>query len=262
MARVSIANQNVPSQGTFVYSPAVQFFNTRNAVLSDTHVFNPTVVNEFRFGYNRGNSSATATMEREANDFTAKAGLAFGPIFRFPTLNWNSLGQSQVARPSSPASVERRRTTDSRIAFSTPTTWYHPRHLQDRRGHPAVSFRPAPQRSGFGKLLLWFHLRRTPVSRNQGGLPYADFLLGLPTGITNSNAVDWSRQRDLYVGPYVQDDWKVTHRLTPEYRLPLRPVHTASGCEEHGCHVRPMRQTATGGSILQLRARTATREPS
>jgi hypothetical protein len=95
MARVSISNQNIPSQGTFIYSAAVQFFNTRNAVLSDTHVFSPAVVNEFRFGFNRANTSANATLEKEANDFTSKAGLAFGPIFGFPTLSWNTLGQSQ-----------------------------------------------------------------------------------------------------------------------------------------------------------------------
>ena len=42
-----------------------------------------------------GTTSATATQDQQANDFTAKAGLAFGPIFGFPSFNWNTLGQSQ-----------------------------------------------------------------------------------------------------------------------------------------------------------------------
>jgi hypothetical protein len=53
-----------------------------------------------------------------------------------------------------------------------------------------------------------------PSLSNSGGLPYADFLLGLPTSVTNQNSIDWSRQRDLYMGPYIQDDWKVSRRLT------------------------------------------------
>ena len=61
MVRTSVSNQNVPSQGIFIYSPSVRYFNVRNMVLSDTHVFSPAVVNEFRFGYNRANSSSDAT---------------------------------------------------------------------------------------------------------------------------------------------------------------------------------------------------------
>ena len=93
-----------------------------------------------------------------------------------------------------------------------------------------------------------------------GGLPYADFLLGLPTGVTNSNAVDWSRQRDLYVGPYIQDDWKISRRLTLNlgfrYDLYTQPVDA----KNTGAMFDPVtRRTAPEGSAsCSFPARTAT----
>ena len=48
------------------------------------------------------------------------------------------------------------------------------------------------------------------------GLPYADYLYGYPTTEAgNGNAMlDWGRQRSIYAGGFVQDDWKVTNSLT------------------------------------------------
>jgi hypothetical protein len=231
MGRVSISNQNVPSQGTFVYSPSVQLFNTRNIALSDTHVFNPAVVNEFRFGFNRGNSSATATMEQQANDFTAKAGMAFGPIFGFPTLNWNTLGQSQggATEFSSFSGAKTNYGYENNFQYADNLSIVHGAHTF-KTGVDIRRFRfdrllsvPASGNYYFGSTYT-----ANPSLAQTGGLPYADFLLGLPTTVSNSNAVDWSRQRDLYVGPYIQDDWKVSRRLTLNigfrYDLYTQPV--------------------------------------
>src|SRR5207244_4999947 len=48
------------------------------------------------------------------------------------------------------------------------------------------------------------------------GLPYADFLFGYPRQeASNTTAMlDWGRQRSIYGGGFVQDDWKVTRTLT------------------------------------------------
>jgi len=44
------------------------------------------------------------------------------------------------------------------------------------------------------------------------GDPYATFLLGLPEGSSNYPLFPWYKQ--YYYAPYVQDDWKITRRLT------------------------------------------------
>lgn len=231
MARVSISRQNVPSQGNFVYSPQVQLFNIVNVALSDTHVFSSTVVNELRLGFNRADTSATATMAQQANDFTAKAGLASGSIFGFPTLNWNTLGQSQGG------ATEFSSFSGSKTNFGFENSFQYADNLSVVRGGHTFKTGVDIRRFRFDRLLsvpaagnYYFGATYTanPSLAQIGGLPYADFLLGLPTGVTNSNAIDWSRQRDLYVGPYVQDDWKINRRLTLNigfrYDLYTQPV--------------------------------------
>jgi hypothetical protein len=256
MARVSISNQNIPSQGTFIYSPQVQLFNTRNVALSDTHVFSPSVVNELRLGYNRANTSATATLEKEANDFTAKAGLAFGPIFGFPSLNWNTLGQSQGG------ATQFSGFGGSKTNYGFENTFQYADNVSLIRGAHTLKTGVDIRRFRFDRLLsvpangnYFFGATYTANASlaQVGGLPYADYLLGLPTGVTNSNAIDWSRQRDLYVGPYIQDDWKISRRLTLNiglrYDLYTQPVDA----KDTGAMFDPFTANSAGRlGILQL----------
>ena len=231
MVRMSLAQQNVPSVGLFIYSPSVRYFNTRNVALSDTYVFTPTVVNEFRFGYNRTNSSSEATMAQQENDFTAKAGLAFGPIFGFPTLNWTSSGLNQSG------TTEFTGFSGAKSSFSFENAFQYADNVSIIRGPHTFKVGVDIRRFRFDRLTgfpasgsYYFGAIYTSNASlaSPGGLPYADFLLGLPTSVTNQNAIDWSRQRDLYVGPYVQDDWKVSRSLTLNlgfrYDLYTQPV--------------------------------------
>jgi hypothetical protein len=231
MARVSISNQNVPSQGNYVYSPSKQLFNIRNAALSDTHVFSATVVNEARFGFNRANTSAQAILGQESIDFTAKAGMAFGPIFGFPYLYWNSAGQSQGGQ------TEFSNFSGAKTNYGFENTFQYADHLSVIRGAHTFKMGADVRRFRYDRLLsvpaagnYYFGPTYTsnPSISQSGGRPYADFLLGLPTTISNQNSIDWSRQRDLYVGPYIQDDWKVSRRLTLNlgfrYDLYTQPV--------------------------------------
>ena len=52
--------------------------------------------------------------------------------------------------------------------------------------------------------------------------------MGYPSGTQGTQLLDWSRQRDSYVGLYFQDDWKVTPRLTlnfgVRYELYTQPI--------------------------------------
>ena len=60
------------------------------------------------------------------------------------------------------------------------------------------------------------------------GAPLADFLMGDPSNTDGKQLLDWARQRDLYVGSYFQDDWKISPSLTINvgirYDLYTQPV--------------------------------------
>ena len=218
MVRTSVSRQESPNAGTFIFSPQVQLFNTINAVIADTHVFTPTTLNEFRMGFNRANSSNTASNQNAGIDFAKQNGFQSGPIIGFPNVNWTYSGQTLG--------------TNQFTAFTAATTNYSfenafqwADNVTLIRGNHTFKTGADVRRFRFDRLQgypnsgnYFFGATYTsnPSLSSAGGLPYADFLLGLPTSVISGNTsqVNWSMQRDLYVGPYFQDDWKVSQRLT------------------------------------------------
>lgn len=222
MARFSISQQSQPSQGTYIYSPQEIVFNTRNAALSDTHIFSPHVVNEFRAGFNRANSSQVALKSADAVDFAAKNGLQSGPVIGLPSVNFAFTGES-----FGPTQFSGFGAADSTLAFENSFQWAD--HLSVIRGNHTLKTGGEVRRFRFDRLpgfpmhadyFFGAIFTANPTLPQDTGLPYADFLLGLPTRATAQNQIDWSRQRDLYFGAYLQDDWKITRRLS--FNLGLR----------------------------------------
>jgi hypothetical protein len=230
MARVSVSRQTQTNQGSYIYSPSSPLFNTINAVVGDTHLFSPNVVNEFRAGFNRANSSSVALKAADELAFAAANGFQSGPIVGFPNVNWTFSGQTLGSTQFSGFSgATSNLAFENAFEYTDNVTIVHGNHtiktgvdLRRFRFDRLQTFPPAPN--------YYFGATYTSnASLSQiGGLPYADYLLGLPTTVINSSPVDWSRQRDLYFGPYIQDDWKVTHRLTLNlgfrYDLYTQPV--------------------------------------
>ena len=230
MGRFSFSQDSNPSQGSYVYSPLNTLFNTRNLVLSDTQVFTPSVVNEFRFGFNRSNSSQVALKVDEASAFAAQNGLQFGPVTGFPSVSFaysgNGLGANEFSSFGAAAST---------LVFENSFQWAD--HLSVIRGAHTFKMGGEVRRFRFdhlpgfplsGSYIFQSTFTANPSVAGRTGDPYADFLLGFQTQVTGSGQKDWSRQRDLYVAPYFQDDWKISRRLTVNlgfrYDLYTQPV--------------------------------------
>jgi hypothetical protein len=77
----------------------VQLLHSRQAVLNDTHIFSPTMVNEFRMGYTRYNGSALGIKAEDGAAFAKKVGLALFqvPLETFTSLTFPYSGGSQGA---------------------------------------------------------------------------------------------------------------------------------------------------------------------
>jgi len=230
MVRVSVSKQTQDNQGVYIFSPAQQLFNTINAVVSETHLFSPTVINEFRAGYNRANSSSQALKAAEEVAFAAENGFQSGPITGFPNVNWTFSGQTQstnqftafTGATSNFAFENAFQYTDNLTVIRSNHTFKMGADFRRFRFDRLQAFPPAANYF-FGSTYT-----SNPSVSQATGNPYADFLMGLPTTVINSSPIDWSRQRDIYFGPYIQDDWKLTRRLTLNigfrYDLYTQPV--------------------------------------
>jgi hypothetical protein len=216
MGRFSMSSQSQPIQGSYIFSPVTNFFNTRNAVLSDTEIFGPRVVNEFRFGYNRANSSQVANTISQQEAFTAKYGLQSGPVLAFPDINFNYSGES-FGQPEFSDFNGATSTLNFENSFEVSDNITIIRHSHTiKTGMDLRRFRfdtipnyPLNVTYYFGAIFS-----SNPSLSQSTGLPYADFLLGDPALLSGLGQIDWVRQRDLYYAPFVQDDWKISSRLT------------------------------------------------
>jgi hypothetical protein len=230
MVRLSLSRQSQPNQGTFIYSPSSRLQNLINTALVDTHIFSPTLVNEFRFGFNRANSSNIALREAESTAFAAANGLQSGPVLGFPRLNFNYSGEKLGTTQFSEFAAAR-----SDLIFENNFHWAD--NVTIIRGNHTFKTGVEARRLRFDRLrefpfsadyVFGAVFTANPSVSGQTGLPYAEFLLGTPTSIVGDYLRDWPRQRDLYVGGFFQDDWKVTPRLTlnlgMRYDLYTQPV--------------------------------------
>ncbi|HJT01797.1 MAG TPA: TonB-dependent receptor [Terriglobales bacterium] len=187
----------------------------RSLALSETHVFSPTLVNEFRAGYNRINA------HRFQLNFDKN--IAGDPSYgiNYPGIPFNSIngglpeidfGDGTVTIGSSTflPSVE----IQNSYVFTDNLTWVHGRHSlkvgTEIRREQFTLFQPAASRGnlGFGS-----DFTDNPAAPSTGGSAFASFLLGIPDfgEITSMHNVDYHRPTYSF---YVQDDFRVSPRLT------------------------------------------------
>lgn len=174
----------------------------QNFVFSETHVFNPRAVLEARFGYNR--LRRDVVHQNAGNDVAAQLGIrgvSSDPRqIGFPAVNvggFESLGD-ETALP-----ILRE---DDVFHFVSNMTLLRGRHAW-KFGGEARFVRIDGLQGLFGRGQLNF---LGAISQN----PLSDFVLGLPTFAIQTTVDNPFRQRTHSLNGFVQDDWRVTPKLT------------------------------------------------
>ncbi|HEY6989679.1 MAG TPA: TonB-dependent receptor [Bryobacteraceae bacterium] len=232
-ARFSTSANSQPARGNFpgfIGGGTSSIDNSTQAVLSDVHIFSPAIVNEFRFGYVRHNGSIFGTGQ-DGVGFALENNVALfpAPVLGFPNIAFNYSGQlSGNSEFTSWGGGDPNLNIENRFQWADNVSW--------TRGSHTLKFGADIRRARFDTLKGTpffgqeiYGATFTSSSDSPGsGLPLADFLLGYPSFIQGTPMIDWGRQRSIYTGFFVQDDWKITRNLTLNlglrYELFTQPV--------------------------------------
>jgi len=208
--RVSNQEQDLPGPprlpGVAFLDPS--FSNTGwNTVLVWNHTFSPTLVTNSRVGYNLVDTDRTIDREENFNALLGIQGVDQnlpGGFANFAITGFANVGRGTFAPIFSDSQVRQ---------ASSDTTWVHGSHTTKF----GVKFQALQQNNvnpqqRVGNFLFDGGFTRNPAG-NIGGNGLADLFLGLPFRTDFSTGIHIAGRADLHAF-YVQDDWKVTDRLT------------------------------------------------
>lgn len=248
------------------FSAGIQAVTSWNAVLSETHLFSPTMINDARAGFSR----ISATRDQPyANTpgIPAQFGIqgvsqvaGNGGLGTFTMTGLNFLGSSEYL-----PSVELSTTLQfmdhlsKQLGRHSLNLGAEFRQLQFAILQPAASrgawdyagvYTEVPETTGGNTGLAQMLL--TPIP---GTVPGAANYVGGSDSVTTSNFANTDMYRDYYA-PYVQDDFKVNPRLT--VNLGLRWEYFGQVIERHGAESNLLPNLSGPSSFLITKGRCNT----
>src|SRR5215813_10297730 len=199
---------SLPGFGLFVKQ------RSQNVAISETHIFNSTLIGEFKFGFNR--TAGGQVQENNDVDFASQfniAGVSRDPfdrgIPRIIVAPFNTFGD--VTTP-----LTRR---DNDYQFNYNVSWFLGQHSLNFGGmYKRLQFNPIIASSKRGQFTF---------TGNYTGSAFGDFLLGLPFNARGGAGSSAVYMRGNEWQGFAQDDIKVSKRLTVnlglryEYASPL-----------------------------------------
>ena len=204
-ARYSVNNNNAFNPGPFPQEGGETVaIRTQNAVVDEVHIFKPTLINDFKLGY--GRMYSTNSPQGLGTNYTGQAGIAG---FEETSLNFPgfpSIGVSGYGNLISGNAYSPLTNPSNMYEITDGLTWVKGPHTirfgADLRRYEFTSTNSANSRGSFS------------FSGSYSGSAFGDYLLGYP----NSAVCDFPRnifgEDQLNHAFYVQDDYKVTSRLT------------------------------------------------
>lgn len=188
---------------------------TRSAAVNHTHVFNPSVVHDLRFGFL--NVSGGQGLENQGNDFSRRAGLA--GVTTDPTKMGHPAMSFADAYSSmgDPSSVVSRNNTS--YDFFSNTSWNRGAHSM-KFGAYLFRLQFNPQDAPNARGSFAFTPRFTSSAPGLGdGNAFADFLLGTPSSALSGIGRGEENGRTTWLHLYAQDDWKAARGLAINFGL-------------------------------------------
>ncbi len=228
----SFSNSSNPAIGVFpgwIGGGTSGINNNDQAGIAEVHIFTPSLVNEFRLGYLYNNSTQTGVGTQGAS--TAKSiGLAMFPVTPpgFPGILLNYSGATNgTAEFTGFGGGSSEFNTLQTQQLVDNASWTHGRHFV-KWGVDARKSLFEVLLPGLGQTIFGNTFSSSSDTANSG-LPLADFLMGFPTVMSpGSSTIQKGRQRNAYLGIYLQDNWKPSNKLTINaglrYELYTQPI--------------------------------------
>ncbi|MBC8165205.1 MAG: carboxypeptidase regulatory-like domain-containing protein, partial [Bryobacteraceae bacterium] len=191
------------------YSGAANPINIgHSAMLSHIRTFSPSLVNEFRLGFNR------FVVDQKPLNFGTDPAAAIGLTGTNPSSAFSSFPSIQTGYAEFGSGSNFLLSAENTFQLSNNLSWYRGKHtiktgVDIRHTQASVfgSFVP------FGQIRFGSIFSSNPSQANTGDV-IADMLLGYPQSIQLNVQFSPLYNRQTLYGAFFQDDWRVTRKLT------------------------------------------------
>jgi Carboxypeptidase regulatory-like domain len=177
----------------------------RGVAAGETHIFTPNLINEFRFGYTRPFYAYINPLEGEA--YSASLGIVNAN--RSPMLGGGALIGGNNANLSYTGDGGPYEAPQHSYQYVDSLSWVHGKHAFKAGGQVLfrhVDFAQENDAKGF------FAYQNT--GSDYTGWDASEMLVGFVNQYELANSTALYHTRTYETGYFVEDDWKVTHRLT------------------------------------------------
>jgi hypothetical protein len=179
------------------------------AAIGETHVFKPTLLNDARIGYNRIQDFLSPFVTENVNSQFGLGGIPVQPgVTGLPAINISGFATLGEATFLPNDKISETITAQDHIAW---TTGKHFIKLGADYRWVRSWFKISS--SARGSYTFNGAFTQNPQRTAGTGSGLADFLLGIPSSASLSNLISGDLRYN-YWGGYVQDDWKLTPKLT------------------------------------------------
>jgi hypothetical protein len=202
--RYGIGDQHVPEIQLNPNFSIVQDIRDQNAILSHTHVFGSSTLSELRLGYNRANNEFFGP---DRSNFSPLRDLGISGVAEDPRLK----GVPSIGIPGYLGIAEHFLVPLTQIDWTYTVAWNLTRTMSRHTVKTGLDLR----KSRMNRFFQQGNRGSFNFTGVLSGNAVADFILGLPADTSRAvgpgifNAIRQVRQ-----GYYVQDDWRVTPKLT------------------------------------------------